>query len=90
MTSQADIAEALSLERYGRYLAWAGGDHLRAVALYTLNTALSESLYTPLQMLEVVLRNRIHKVLSAALNDQWRQIWPRRAKPSRPVAWSLH
>ena len=71
MTSQADIVEALSLERFGRYLTWAGGDHERAVDLYTLNTALSESLYTPLQMLEFALRNRIHTVLSAAVNEYW-------------------
>jgi hypothetical protein len=71
LTSQSDIVEALSLERFGRYLAWAGGDRQRTIDLYTLNTALSESLYTPLQMLEVALRNRIHTVLSAAVTDHW-------------------
>jgi hypothetical protein len=71
---QADITafeEALSFERFSRYLAWAGGDRARAVRLYTLNTRLSESLYTPLQMLEVALRNRIHGVIGAAVHERW-------------------
>jgi hypothetical protein len=58
------LEKAISL-RFGRYSAWAAGDKQRAITLYTLNTQLSESLYTPLQMLEVALRNRIHAVLSA-------------------------
>jgi hypothetical protein len=72
--NEADIGaleQALSLERFARYLAWAAGDRSRAVALYTLNTQLSECLYTPLQMLEIALRNRIHVVMSAALHDRW-------------------
>ncbi len=65
------LEQALSLERFARYLAWASGDRSRAIALYTLNTKLSESLYTPIQMLEIVLRNRIHAVLSAGLHPKW-------------------
>jgi len=38
------LEEALSLERFGRYLAWAGGDRARALDLYALNTRLSEAL----------------------------------------------
>lgn len=65
------LQEALSLERFGRYLEWAAGDRERAVALYTLNCQLSESLYTSLHMLEVALRNRLHVVASAmAVGDQ--------------------
>ncbi|QKW58572.1 Abi family protein [Stenotrophomonas sp. NA06056] len=67
----ADLENALSLERFGRYLAWAAGDRDRAIALYGYNTRLSESLYTPLQTLEVVLRNRIHSTLSQAKGDAW-------------------
>ncbi|WP_323131107.1 Abi family protein [Sinorhizobium medicae] len=62
---------ALSLERFGRYLDWANGDRSRAIELYTLNTLISESLYTPLQMLEVALRNRIHAVMTEAVNESW-------------------
>lgn len=69
--SHTELEHALSLERFGRYLAWAGGDRDRAVELYTLNTLISESLYVPLQMLEVTLRNRIHAVMTEARHEGW-------------------
>ena len=65
------MQQALSLERFARYLAWAAGDRAQAIALYTLNTQLSESLYTPIQMLEIALRNRIDAVMSAAMHETW-------------------
>ena len=68
--SHADLELTLSLEGFGRYLSWAGGDRARAIELYTLNTRISESLYTPLQALEVSLRNRIHVVMTEALGDE--------------------
>src|SRR5262249_41189467 len=61
--SDADLELALSLERFARYLAWADQDRARAIELYTLNTRISESLYIPLQALEIALRNRIHAVM---------------------------
>lgn len=65
------LQEALSLERFGRYLEWAASDKERAIALYTLNCQLSESLYTSLHMLEVALRNRVHAVASGmTVGDQ--------------------
>ena len=71
MIEVKNLEEALSLERFARYLAWAEGDRARALDLYALNTRLSEALYTPLQMLEVALRNRIHLILSAAVQPRW-------------------
>lgn len=71
MVKSEQLEEALSLERFGRYIAWAAGDRVRALELYRLNTRLSEALYTPLQMLEVCLRNRIHTVLSVARHPRW-------------------
>lgn len=74
VTDDSDIAaleDALSLERFARYLDWADGDRRLAVGFYTLNTRLSESLYTPIQMLEIALRNRIHAVLSESSHDRW-------------------
>lgn len=71
--SYGELEEALSLERFSRYLEWAGGDRGRAIELYTLNTRLSESLYTPLQMLEVTLRNRIHAIMTEAHGEAWFQ-----------------
>lgn len=69
----AELELALSYERFGRYLEWTGGDRARAVELYTLNTQVSECLYTPLQMLEVALRNRIHAVMRDAYHETWFQ-----------------
>lgn len=66
-----ELEQALSLERFGRYLAWAGGDRRRAIELYTLNSLVSESLYIPLQALEVTLRNRIHVVMTGSHGESW-------------------
>jgi hypothetical protein len=71
LRTQQDVADALSLERFSRYLQWAEGSHSRALDLYDLNTQVSESLYTPLQMLEVALRNRVHSVMRSARHDRW-------------------
>lgn len=71
MISKKEITGALSFERFSRYLDWAGGDEIAALELYTLNTQLSEALYTPLQMLEVSLRNRIHSVMTEAHHANW-------------------
>jgi hypothetical protein len=65
------LEHALSLERFSRYLDWAAGNRERAIELYTLNTRISESLYIPLQALEVVLRNRIHAVMTEAHHENW-------------------
>lgn len=69
--SYAELEKALSLERFGRYLDWSAGDRAQALELYTLNTLISEALYTPLQMLEVALRNRIHAVMTEARHENW-------------------
>lgn len=65
------IEDTLSADRFGTYLGWAEGDRKRAIKLYTLNAVLSESLYTPLHMLEVTLRNRVHQVMGKAHGDAW-------------------
>jgi hypothetical protein len=66
-----DIEAALSYERLARYLAWAHGNRVEAIRLYALNTSISEAFYTPLQMLEVALRNRCHTVLSDVYGADW-------------------
>ena len=67
----AEFEATLSVERFARYLEWRSEDHARALELYALNTQLSEALYTPLQILEITLRNRIHTVLTEARHEQW-------------------
>ena len=65
------LQEAFSLERFQRYLDWKQGNQKQALDLYSLNTCISESLYTPLQILEIVLRNRCHSILSGYFGDNW-------------------
>ena len=65
------LEQALSRERFSRYLAWAQGDRALAIELYSMNTRLSEALYTPLQTLEVVLLNRIHAVMCERYGEDW-------------------
>lgn len=71
VTTHEGLELALSNERIDRYLAWAGGDRERAIFLYTLNTQISEALYTPMQMLEITLRNQIHTVMTDAYGEMW-------------------
>jgi hypothetical protein len=66
----SNLEQSFSLERFHRYVQWADGQKDRAFELYALNTALSESLYTPLHILEIVLRNRFNKILTEHF-DTW-------------------
>ncbi len=63
--------QALSEERFSTFLNWAAGDRDAAVKIYTSNVLISESLYVPLHILEVALRNRIHSVLSETVSPNW-------------------
>ena len=66
-----EIEAALSPERLQPYLDVAGGDRERALRLYLWNTAVSAAFYGPLQGLEVVLRNAIHRQLSKRYGSVW-------------------
>jgi hypothetical protein len=61
----------VSPERLQRYETIAAGDAVRALRLYMWNTALSESLYGPIQGLEVTLRNKIHQRLRDQFGTRW-------------------
>ncbi|WP_349368525.1 Abi family protein [Salinarimonas sp.] len=74
MPTPSDMEAALSLERFARYVIWAENDRERALALYELNARLSESLYIPLQILEVALRNRIHERMSKLHGKGWFEV----------------
>ena len=76
MTGPGSLEDALSHERFGRYLGLSGGDRDRALELYALNIRVSEALYPPLQMLEVVLRKPVGSpparlVRQGALSTRW-------------------
>ena len=66
-----NLADALSSDRFGTYLAWAGGAPDLAERLYTYNVRLSAALYGPLHMLEVTMRNRINVQLAQAFGPAW-------------------
>ncbi|MFA7337741.1 MAG: hypothetical protein WC028_13215 [Candidatus Obscuribacterales bacterium] len=64
----------LSAERLSTYQAQASGNRELAIKLYCWNIALSETLYGPVQSLEVVVRNALHERLTAAFGTTWYDI----------------
>lgn len=72
----ANLESSHSPERLAPYYALANGDRELGLKLYAWNSALSQALYTPLQGLEVVLRNGIGRELLAAFGPQWYELNP--------------
>jgi hypothetical protein len=65
------LEATLSKDRLTKYLDLAHGDMRRAIKIYVHNTMVSESLYGPLQGLEVAVRNSFHVNLSAGFGPDW-------------------
>lgn len=69
------IEQGLSCERLGAYAVSQGTtppDSCATLARYLLNMALCESLYSPLQICEIALRNAIHRHCSNLMGqDDW-------------------
>lgn len=65
------LEASLSAERMATYIQASGGDRQRAIRLYTWNTAVSAAFYGPLQGLEIVLRNAMHRELSSIHGADW-------------------
>jgi len=70
ITNEA-LERTLSRERLDKYLVATGQDLDAALKLYEENTRLSEAFYTPLQSVEVCLRNCLHERLTARFGDDW-------------------
>jgi Abi-like protein len=68
---EQQLDQALSLERFQRYLDVTQANKGQAFALYAFNMQVSEALYIPIHMLEVAMRNRFHTVLSAQYGENW-------------------
>lgn len=65
------VVKHLNVERLDAYRQ-DDVDHTTALARYLLNIAICDSLYAPLQMVEVTLRNALHESLSIKANtDTW-------------------
>lgn len=78
------LEAALSPERLTAYLQDVGGDRERALRLYLWNAEVSAAFYTPLQGLEVALRNALHRELSRVYGDAWYDT------PALPLAPRAH
>lgn len=69
--TNAALERTISRERLARYLDVAGHDLDKALGLYETNTRLSEAFYTPLQSVEICLRNCIHEQMAARYGGDW-------------------
>lgn len=65
------LEASLSRERLEKYLEVAGGDLDHALTLYERNTRLAEAFYSPLQSLEVCLRNGLNARLMVVYGGDW-------------------
>lgn len=65
------VRAAISAERLARYVAQCNGCQDAALDLYSLNMALCEAFYTPLQAVEVCLRNGLHDAMRAEYATHW-------------------
>ncbi len=61
----------LSVERLGSYGKNDNADQCTVLSRYLWNMAICESLYSPLQLFEVGLRNAIHNRLKCLFGDNW-------------------
>ena len=68
---------AFSRERLNKYLNATKQNLDDAITLYEKNTRLAEAFYTPLQCLEICLRNHLH----ACLKNTYEEDWFRNHKP---------
>jgi hypothetical protein len=65
------LERTISRERLAKYLTASEGDILGAIAIYQENTLLSEAFYTPLQCVEIALRNVLNEGMAARYGDDW-------------------
>ncbi len=69
----SNLSNNLSPARMGRYLIAGNHDHDRAVQFYLWNVALSEAFNLPLRVMEIAVRNQIHRVLQQHYTPNWHQ-----------------
>src|ERR1700761_2761578 len=61
----------ISPSRFNTYLTAAGHDVNRAFDLYLWNAQLGEAFHTPIQAVEVGLRNCVNRALSGEFTPNW-------------------
>lgn len=67
----SEIEKSLSVPRFQRYVRETNGNRNDAAKLYHWNIAASQSLYFPLQMLEISARNGIARALTDKFGSNW-------------------
>ena len=68
---ESQIIATMSAERFATYLRAAGFQRERALRLYIWNAQIGEAFHTPIQALEVSLRNTINRALSDTFGAHW-------------------
>lgn len=64
------LKRSISNDRLSKYLKATEGDEQRALELYRWNSEVSAAFYTPLQGLEICLRNALHNALTQGYKTQ--------------------
>lgn len=84
-SSEEQLVEAISPERFRPFLEECHGDAVVALRLYAWDAEAARALHSPLRDLEVSLRNRIHRQLTGKFgqSDWWNV---RRAEPNQ---WAM-
>lgn len=67
------VIQTLSTDRFDTYLKAAGHDADRALRLYIWNAKVGAAFHTPIQAVEVALRNSINRALVAKFGANWWQ-----------------
>jgi hypothetical protein len=70
VTNEA-LERTLTRERLEKYLSATNQDLDAALKLYEENSRLSEAFYTPLQSVEICLRNCLHEQLTTSYGEEW-------------------
>lgn len=65
------VIQTLSTDRFDTYLKAAGHDKERALRLYIWNAQIGEAFHTPIQAVEVALRNAVNHALVAQFGPDW-------------------
>lgn len=65
------LQQVISPDRLTKYLVASGGNLHQALDFYEQNTRLSETFYTPLQCMEICLRNKISDQLVVKYGPDW-------------------
>ena len=66
-----EVSQALSGARLGTYLRYSKNDVAGAFQLHHVNAQLAASFWEPLELFEVVLRNRLADCLTQTFGSNW-------------------